>query len=126
MLTKSLEDYLEAIKVLTIEKKVTRVKEISELLEVRSSSVVNALNILKEKGYIKQEKYGYIELTDLGEKEAKKILDKHKIVFKFLIHILDVSEDVAKIDACKIEHIISDETLKKMLKLLGKKKQTII
>ncbi|MCS7181200.1 MAG: metal-dependent transcriptional regulator, partial [bacterium] len=86
----------------------------------------NALNILKEKGYIKQEKYGYIELTDLGEKEAKKILDKHKIVFKFLIHILDVSEDVAKIDACKIEHIISDETLKKMLKLLSKKKKIII
>ncbi|MCM8767714.1 MAG: metal-dependent transcriptional regulator [Candidatus Omnitrophica bacterium] len=122
MLTKSLEDYLEAIKLLTINKKVTRVKEISKLLDVKNSSVVNALNILKEKGYIKQEKYGYIELTDIGNKEATKILNKHKIVLKFLVDVLNVSEDVAKNDACKIEHVISEETLKKMLISLGKKK----
>ncbi len=119
MLTKSLEDYLEAIKILTISKKVTRVKEISELLNVKKPSVVNALNILKEKGYIKQEKYGYIELTNLGDKEATKIFKKHRILVRFLTNILKVSEDVAENDACKIEHVISDETLKKILKFLS-------
>lgn len=125
MLTKSLEDYLEAIKILTLNKKVTRVKEISEFLEVKSSSVVSALNILKDKGYIKQEKYGYIELTETGDKEAVKILSKHRIVMKFLVNILKVSENTAKNDACKIEHIISEETLKKMILLLNRKKITI-
>jgi len=119
LLTKSLEDYLEAIKILTISKKVTRVKEISELLNVKKPSVVNALNILKEKGYIKQEKYGYIELTNLGDKEATKIFKKHRILVRFLTNILKVSEDVAENDACKIEHVISDETLKKILKFLS-------
>jgi DtxR family Mn-dependent transcriptional regulator len=125
LLTKSLEDYLEAIKILTLNKKVTRVKEISEFLEVKSSSVVSALNILKDKGYIKQEKYGYIELTETGDKEAVKILSKHRIVMKFLVNILKVSENTAKNDACKIEHIISEETLKKMILLLNRKKITI-
>ncbi len=119
MLTKSLEDYLEAIKILTLDKKITRVKEISDLLNVKSSSVVNALNILREKGYINQEKYGYIELTELGDKEATKILKKHKILTKFLIRILKVSEKVAEGDACKIEHIISDETFKRILEFLN-------
>ncbi|MGC8977198.1 MAG: metal-dependent transcriptional regulator [Candidatus Ratteibacteria bacterium] len=122
MLTKSLEDYLEAIKVLTNTGKITRVKEISNFLNVKESSVVNALNILKEKGYIKQEKYGYIELTEQGDKEAKKILKKHKIVFKFLKDILKVSKEIAYNDACKIEHVISDETLKKILRYLGNQK----
>jgi DtxR family Mn-dependent transcriptional regulator len=122
VLTKSLEDYLEAIKILTLDKKVTRVKEISEFLDVKSSSVVSALNILKNKGYIKQEKYGYIELTEIGDKEATKILNKHRIVMKFLVNVLKVSENTAKNDACKIEHIISEETLKKMILLLSRKK----
>lgn len=118
-MTKSLEDYLEAIKILTLDKKITRVKEISELLNVKSSSVVSALNNLKKSGYIKQEKYGYIELTNLGNREATKILKKHKILTKFLVKILKVSEKIAEDDACKIEHIISDETLKKILNLLN-------
>ncbi|MCM8772008.1 MAG: metal-dependent transcriptional regulator [Candidatus Omnitrophica bacterium] len=121
-MSRSLEDYLEAIKILTIDKKVARVKEIGELLNVKSSSVVNALNILKEKGYIKQEKYGYVELTLEGNREATKILKKHKILTKFLIKILKVSEKVAENDACKMEHVISDETLKKILEFLNKLK----
>jgi DtxR family Mn-dependent transcriptional regulator len=118
LLTKSLEDYLETIKILTIGKKVVRVKDISELLNVKSASVVNALNILKERGYIKQEKYGYIELTEKGNKEAKRILKKHKIIFKFLTGILNVSEKSAEKDACKIEHVISKETFEKLIKFL--------
>ena len=118
MLTKSLEDYLEAIKILSMNKKVVRVKNISELLNVRAASVVNALNILKEKGYIKQEKYGYIELTQIGNKKAIKILKKHKIIVKFLTSILKVSDKNAQKDACKIEHILSGETFQKLIKFL--------
>lgn len=115
MLTKSLEDYLEAIKILTNNKKVTRVKDIGELLKVKSSSVVNAMNSLKEKGYIKQEKYGYIELTETGRKAALKIFKKHRIILKFLIEVLRVPKEIAEMDACKIEHVISEETFNKIL-----------
>jgi len=118
LLTKSLEDYLEAIKILSIDKKAVRVKNISELLNVKSASVVNALNILKKKGYIKQEKYGYIELTEIGNKEAVRILKKHRIIFKFLTNILKVSKESAEKDACKIEHVISKETFEKLVKFL--------
>jgi len=119
LLTKSLEDYLETIKILTDAGRIVRVKEISKFLRVTEPSVVNALNILKEKGYIEQEKYGHVELTELGDKEARKILKKHKIVFGFLTNILNVSPKVAQNDACRMEHVISDETIEKILKFQG-------
>lgn len=119
MLTESLEDYLEAIQILKEEKKVARVKEIGNLLNVKNSSVVNALNILKKKGLIIHEKYGYVDFTEKGKREAKKIHRKHKIILKFLEEVLGVPHEIALRDACRIEHVISKETFKRIKKFVS-------
>jgi|LSQX01.3.fsa_nt_gb Mn-dependent DtxR family transcriptional regulator len=118
MLTQSLEDYLEAIKIIENEKGIVRVKDIGDFLNVKSPSVVSALNTLSSKGYIKQEKYSNVHLTSKGRKKAEKIYQKHLVIVKFLTQILKVPLSIAKKDACKIEHVISKETYEKILSLL--------
>ena len=113
-LTKSLEDYLEAIIILLQTNKVVRVKNIAEFLKVKESSVNKAINELKKHNYINHEKYGYIELTNIGLEKANEIYRKHNLISKFLNLILNVSEENSYRDACLIEHYLSKETLLKM------------
>jgi DtxR family Mn-dependent transcriptional regulator len=110
-MTQSLEDYLEAIYVISLDKKVARVKDISIKLDVKMPSVINALRELKDLNYLLQERYGYIILTDKGIKMARLILKKHKMLKDFLVRVLGVSEVNAEADACRMEHFLTDETL---------------
>jgi len=121
MLTQSLEDYLESIKILKEKKGIVRVKDIGKFLNVTNPSVVSALNILSKKGYVKHEKYGYIQLTEKGEREAEKIYERHKTIVKFLENILGLPHEIARRDACKIEHVISPETYKKIKEFIKRK-----
>ncbi|HEY4695774.1 MAG TPA: metal-dependent transcriptional regulator [Candidatus Hydromicrobium sp.] len=115
-LTQSLEDYLEAIYVISLTNKVIRVKEIAKFLDVKTPSVVDAIGKLTEKRLVIHEKYGYLELTDEGYKLARNVNDKHEKVHKFLNEILGVSDSISKKDACNIEHYISKEAMDKMIK----------
>jgi DtxR family Mn-dependent transcriptional regulator len=115
-MTQSLEDYLEAIYILINQKKVARVKEVSEMLSVKKPSVITALKELKARNFIQHEKYGYIELTEEGRKEAGRILDKHQLLKKFLIEVIGVNESQAETEACSIEHYLSTETAEKIRK----------
>ncbi|OGD36644.1 hypothetical protein A2V94_04250 [Candidatus Atribacteria bacterium RBG_16_35_8] len=115
-LTQSMEDYIEAIYVLSLTYKVIRVKEIAKFLDVKTPSVVDAIGKLNEKGLVIHEKYGYLELTDEGYKLARAVYDKHEKVYKFLNEILGVSDSVSKKDACNIEHYISKEAMDRMIK----------
>lgn len=110
-MTQSLEDYLETIYLIGLDKKVVRVKDISEKLAVKKPSVIKALRELSTREYIEHERYGYIELTQTGLKEAKIILEKHRMLKSFLINYLGVPETIAEKDACCMEHILSPETL---------------
>ncbi len=115
-LTQSLEDYLEAIYVISLTSKVVRVKDVAEFLDVKTPSVVDAVGKLSERGLVVHEKYGYLELTDKGYKIAEEVYDKHKKIYKFLNEILGVSTSTSKKDACNIEHYISKEAMTKMIK----------
>jgi len=115
-LTQSLEDYLEAIYVISLTSKVIRVKEIAKFLNVKTPSVVDAVGRLTERGLVIHEKYGYLELTDKGYELAKEVNDKHEKVYKFLNEILGVSVSISKKDACNIEHYISKEAMDKIIK----------
>jgi DtxR family transcriptional regulator, Mn-dependent transcriptional regulator len=117
-LTASMEDYLEAIWVISLEKKVTRVKDIAKRLGVKTSSVANAIKILSEKELVHQEPYGYIELTQKGILQAKEIYEKHKTLYKFFHEILGSDPKVCEQDACAIEHYIHKETLDRIIKFI--------
>ena len=73
-----------------------------------------AVNVLKEQGYLTQEVYGNIYLTDEGRKIGEAIFSRHKVIMRYLIEVLGVSEENAEEDACKMEHILSEETFNKM------------
>jgi Mn-dependent DtxR family transcriptional regulator len=115
----TMEDYLERIYVASQSKTVVRVKDISKLMDVRMPSVINAVNLLKKLNLVKQEPYGYIEITEHGKEVAEKILEKHKTLTKIFCYI-GVPEDIAEQDACSVEHVISEETFVKLKEHFGK------
>lgn len=104
----SAEDYLEAILVLTEEKGMVRSIDIVNHLGYSKPSISVAMKRLRENGYIFMDESGYITLSDSGMEIATRIYTRHKVLTKILMH-LGVSEEVAKQDACKIEHDLSNE-----------------
>ena len=112
------EMYLETILILKNKFGYVRSIDIANEMGVSKPSVSRAVALLKDNGYISFDPNGMILLTDTGKAVAEKIYDRHMVLTKYFTAI-GVSEDVASKDACKIEHIISDETfniLKKQLK----------
>ncbi len=109
-LQESGEMYLETILVLSKTKPQVRSIDICDEMGYSKPSVSRAVGLLKENGYIKVDAGGYITLTDSGMAVATKIYDRHTTLSEFLKDI-GVSEETAADDACKIEHVISDEAM---------------
>lgn len=103
------EMYLEAILVLAKKSGYVRSIDVSEYLGYSKPSVSRAMGILREGGYILMEKDGAITLTDSGKKLAETIYERHTVLSELLIR-LGVDERTATDDACRIEHVISDES----------------
>jgi len=116
--TSSLQDYLEVILNLIQEKKTARVTDIAERLNIAKPSVIQALTILKERGLIVQDRYGPVELTAEGKRYAQRIRHRHKVIYGFLTQVLGVSAAAAEKDACLMEHDLSEETFKCLLRYL--------
>ncbi|MBO7167054.1 MAG: metal-dependent transcriptional regulator [Kiritimatiellae bacterium] len=117
MMTKSLEDYVEMIYVLIRDRGVAHVRDVASELDVKMPSVVKAISELKKLGYVTQEPYSDIVLTPSGEKVAQEILDRHVVLQKFL-EALGVEKSIADKDACRMEHILSVETMACIRKFL--------
>lgn len=103
------EMYLEAILVLAKKSGYVRSIDVSEYLGYSKPSVSRAMGILREGGYILVEKDGAITLTDSGKKLAETIYERHTVLSELLIRLC-VDEKTATDDACRIEHVISDES----------------
>ena len=119
-LTGSMEDYLEAISIAAAKDGAARVTDIKTLLNVKTPSVSGALGVLSKAGLIEHERYGRVSLTKAGAAMAKEIKKKHAVISSFLRDILGVSPAAADIDACKIEHVVSRETFKKLTAFMRK------
>jgi DtxR family Mn-dependent transcriptional regulator len=109
-LTKSIEDYLEAIYILEVNNKPLQSVLIADELKVSKPAVNKAMNELMSMGYIERMPYRDIIFTSKGRNKAKEIYHKHTTIREFLIK-LGVDEVVANHDCCLIEHVISKETL---------------
>ncbi|MDR1373969.1 MAG: metal-dependent transcriptional regulator [Treponema sp.] len=116
-MTQSLEDYLEMVSFLADEGEV-RVTDIASRLEVSKPSVITALKILEEQGLLEHQRYRRVSLTKQGAVRAAEIRGRHHLLTTFLQEIVGVDFDTAERDACKMEHVLSEKTLKRMKELI--------
>ena len=116
----SLEDYLETI--LSLQKKSGQVRSIDIAAEMGFSkpSVSVAMKNLREKEYVTVDEKGNISLTDAGRERAERVLERHTILSNWLIS-LGVSEEVAREDACRVGHDLSEESFDAIKKNLQSK-----
>ena len=118
--TDSMEDYLEAILVLSKRLPVVRSVDIADFLNFKKPSVSVAVKKLKEQDKITVTKEGYIYLTESGREIASTILERHMLFTNWLV-FMGVDEETAARDACRLEHAISDESFAAMKKHLATK-----
>ena len=118
------EDYLEAILVLKNKLGVVRSVDVARHMELSKPSVCVAVNTLKEGGFLIIDKNHFLYLTDQGRTVAEKIYERHQFFTKELIEV-GVDPKQAEIDACKMEHVIRDQSFQK-LKERKKRKKTVV
>lgn len=105
----SAENYLETILMLQQRKGSVRAIDIANELEFSKPSVSVAMKNLRTNGYIEVDKSGQIRLLPAGLEIAEHVLEKHKLLTSFLV-ALGVDAGVAAEDACRIEHVLSNES----------------
>ena len=116
----SAEMYLETIYVLCQKKSDVRSIDVAEYMNYSKPSVSRGVGLLKEKGYIKVDKDGFISLTEEGKILGDKIFERHTVLTRVL-EDLGVDEETASQDACRMEHVISEKTFLAMKNYLEKK-----
>ncbi len=115
------EMYLETILILGKRKNVVRSIDIAEEMEYSKASVSRAVSKLKQDGYIIVDGDGHIALTEKGYQLAGEIYERHVVLTKILTD-LGVSEETAAEDACRMEHVISEESFEAIKKHVREKK----
>lgn len=112
---KSAEDYLETILMLGKKKGNVRSIDIATALSFSKPSVSVAMKNLRENGYILMDRDGFIALTEKGHDIAEKIYERHTLLSSFLMY-LGVPKEIAAEDACRLEHVISEESFEALKK----------
>ena len=109
----SAEMYLETIMMLSERQAHVRSIDVVHETGYTKPSVSRAVGLLKKNGHILVDEGGYITLTETGREIAAMIVERHRVITEFLVG-LGVSREIATDDACKMEHIISDEAFLRM------------
>ena len=105
------EDYLEAVLILQKQKGTVRSVVVARHLEVTKPSVCNAVATLWDGGFLTMDEDYSLHLTDVGREVAEQTYEKHRFFTDRLIEA-GVDPDTAERDACRIEHVISDESFR--------------
>ncbi len=117
-LTETLENYLESIYTIIMNKNGVRVKDIARGMGVKSSTVTVALRSLEKNGYINYEPYGIISLTRKGNLRARQLTERHRFIKKFLMKILGIDGRRAEEASCSIEHALDQETFHRFVQFV--------
>ena len=114
------ETYLETILVMKERRSngLVRAVDVANELKLSKPSVSRGLGLLKEKNLIQICIAGDIEFTPEGRKLAERVFKRHQYLTVFFKHIAKVPSDVAEADACRVEHVISDKTMKGIIAFL--------
>ena len=103
------EMYLETILILSREKNYVRSIDVCEYMGYSKPSISRAVSLLRNDGYVNMDDRGYLSLTEKGRDVAEKIYERHQVLTRALTN-LGVSQKTAEDDACRIEHVISEES----------------
>lgn len=115
LVNESAENYLETIYILSKELPAVRSVDIANELGFKKSSVSVAMKNLREKNHITVTDAGFIQLTESGKQIAEKIHERHELLTAWLTQ-LGVAEEIASEDACKLEHVLSNESFEAIKK----------
>ena len=113
------EDYLKAILILQKQNHAVRSLDVAEMLRVTKPSVSRAMKLLREGGFLTMDADKRISLTAAGQEAAEHVFEKHRILTECLV-AMGVDPGVAEKDACRMEHLISAETLEQMKNYVGR------
>ncbi|MHA2171389.1 MAG: metal-dependent transcriptional regulator [Candidatus Kariarchaeaceae archaeon] len=117
-LSETTENYLKRIYFLTSKKKQARMSEIAKSMNRSLSSVTEAVQRLAKEGFLNYEKYGKVTFTLRGEEIAKNIHENFSLM-NDLLQTLGIPEDTSIIDACAMEHDISETTMDTISEFIG-------
>ena len=113
------EDYLKAILILQKQNHAVRSLDVAEMLRVTKPSVSRAMKLLREGGFLTMDADKRISLTEAGREAAEQVFEKHRILTDCLV-TMGVDPGIAEKDACRMEHLISAETLVQMKNYVGR------
>lgn len=116
--TQSGEDYLEAILILQKKSGMVRSVDLARHMGFSKPSISHAVKVLKQGGFLTMDDDSYLHLTDKGREVAESIYEKHQFFTDSLIE-MGVDPKQAEADACRIEHVISDESFQKLREAFG-------
>ena len=107
------EDYLEAVLVLQKQKGMVRSVDVARHMDVSKPSVCHAVATLKNGGFLTMDDGFFLHLTNIGREVAEQIYEKHRFFTERLI-AAGVDPETAEADACRIEHVISEESFRRL------------
>ena len=113
------EDYLKAILILQKQNHAVRSLDVAEMLSVTKPSVSRAMKLLREGGFLTMDADKLISLTEAGREVAEQVFEKHRVLTECLV-TMGVDPGIAEKDACRMEHLISPETLEQMKNYVGR------
>ena len=119
MVSENIEEYLECIWELTQRGSVAKTTDIASELKVSPASVTEMVQKLAEEGYVVYEKYKGVTLTEEGTRIGSKIKRRHRLLERFLVDILGVSNEKSHEEACRLEHTISDVSEKSLCQMMN-------
>jgi DtxR family transcriptional regulator, Mn-dependent transcriptional regulator len=119
-LSPTMEDYLETILLLSEEGTGARLSDIAEKVGVTKASANRAMVTLSNQRFIRQERYKEVHLTPEGVAYANTIVHKHTVIKQFFTEVLQIDAEIADQEACRIEHVISLDSVLAMQRYMTK------